>query len=606
MESPSDPPITARAGDGEAPDSDIHTETGESEGLASSRGNLLQSSSTAQAAGRVLRRTPKPIAEPTNARSQKKKSGLAIGKPAWMDQYVTMRLAKRVSQSSDSQPQYLHLTPARVLPVAAPDSVEISISNDARVIWDASTNEGLVPLSDVEQSGIASQLPQGNSNTTDRELTIGFDFGTSSVKVVVSDAVLEQSFAVPFRDAIGIDAYLLPSRLFEDDGVYSLSPNHPQWKGVIHRDLKLALLDCPDDSAVRHHVVAFLALALRRVRAWFFSAHGDAYRNASILWTLAIGVPADLADKAGLLGLYAGLGKSAWYVAGQDGLVTEAHCEQANAAVEDGALGDEVDVYVMPELAAQIQGFLTSSQFDPKASNLYLIADVGAGTVDSCLLHVGKTSAGSFRFNLYTTVVETRGVMNLHRHRMTWWLDKLPGVERRQKLISAISTFQLPTDQSKPIPETFAGYFEGVDVSFSGKEVSPDIDFKGGLLQQVQGKTAYRAYREGKLVEKQVSNARSILCGGGSRMNYYKELSRELGKKPNGFSWLAMRPMTLVMPHHLRADGLADHDFDRLSVAYGLSTLQMESMKRMLPQPKERLVQKSGSWWTAYVDKDQT
>ena len=543
--------------------------------------------------------------QPTSSR-RSRKAGPAIGSAAWMDQYVTNRLANRINQSSDSQAQYLHLAPTRVLPIAVPDKVEISISNDARVIWDASINEGLAPLFAVEQSGIASQPHQNNSTATDRELTIGFDFGTSSVKVVVSDAVLEQSFAIPFRDAIGIDAYLLPSRLFEQDGVFSLSNMQPQWTGVVHRDLKLALLDSPENSVVRHHVVAFLALAIRKVRAWFFSAHGDAYRNASILWTLAIGVPADLADQAGLLGLYASLGKSAWYVAGREGSVTEAQCEQANAAVEEGALGDEVDVHVMPELAAQIQGFLTSSQFDPKASNLYLIADVGAGTVDSCLLHVGKTLAGSFRFNLYTTVVETRGVMNLHRHRMTWWLDNLPGIEGGQRLNSAIGTFQLPTDQLKPIPETFTGYFDGVKVSFSGKEISPDAHFKSGLLQQVQGKTAYRAYREGKLVEKQVSNARSILCGGGSRMDYYKELSRALGKKPHGFSWLAMRPMALVMPHHLRADGVADRDFDRLSVAYGLSTLQMESMEKMLPQPKERSVQPNGNWWMAYVDKDQT
>ena len=42
-----------------------------------------------------------------------------------------------------------------------------------------------------------------------REVVLGFDFGTSSTKVVIGDRALRQAYAVPFRDAEGIDAFLL-------------------------------------------------------------------------------------------------------------------------------------------------------------------------------------------------------------------------------------------------------------------------------------------------------------------------------------------------------------------------------------------------------------
>lgn len=558
-----------------------------------------------QASRPGLRRAP-PKAQPVQqqARNQQKKGNPAIGSSAWIRQCYSKLLEDALGNQAPSSPPHYNLPAARPAPVVQPDRVNVSIAPDARVVWEPSITEDLKPLSIDDRGGISSQLHSGKW-TSNGYLTIGLDFGTSSVKVVVTD-YWKQSFAIPFRDAVGINAYLLPSRLYETDGSFSLNPEGQLLDGVVHRDLKLALMENPGDLLVRNYVIAFLSLVIRKVRAWFFAAHGDAYRNADILWTLVIGVPADVADQAGLLGLYASLGKTAWYVAGREEPVSLTLCEQGKLAVIEGVLGDEIDVQVIPELAAQIQGFRTSDQFDPKAGNLYLIADVGAGTVDSCLLRVEKTLSGSFSLHLYTTMVETRGVMNLHRHRMTWWLNKLPGVKNGEELVDTISTFQVPTDQLKAIPEKFDGYFEGVEVSFSGNEVSPDDDFREGLLQQVQGGTAYRAYREGKLVKSQVSVARSILCGGGARMEYYKELSRRLGENPHGFPWLAMRPMSLVLPRHLRAEGVADKDFDRLSVAYGLSTLQMESLKKMLPQPKMQQVDESCSnWWSAYVDKDQ-
>ena len=78
-------------------------------------------------------------------------------------------------------------------------------------------------------------------------------------------------------------------------------------------------------------------------------------------------------------------------------------------------------------------------------------------------------------------------------------------------------------------------------------------------------------------------------------MAYYQGLSNELGKNPSGFSWLKMQPMALVLPRNLKAAGVPDNDFDRLSVAYGLSTMNLEAVRKMQPRSKALKTQSESS-----------
>ena len=518
-------------------------------------------------------------------RSNIKKDNPGSGGANWLKNYKHPGTYTLVLNPPSSTPRYPHLRLPRPKPTILPDQIIISVEADAKVIWPGMFNGDADLLPVDEHAGTPVQCHVGKPSTT-RELTIGLDFGTSCVKVVVADNTLEQSFAVPFRDLVGVNNYLLPSRLYEKNNHFSLVPDAVDEGSQIHRDLKLALLDNAANVDVCRRVVGFFALLIRRVRAWFFDKQGEAYRNVEILWKLVLGLPAESTENILLVGLYKRLGLAAWYAAGQTGAITRSVCDLGAAIALKDALGDEVEVCVMPELAAQIQGFLTSSQFDLESSNLYVMADVGAGTVDSCLLHVAKTATGGFIFDLHTTVVEPRGVMNLHRHRMNWWLKELAHVKNAEQLMGTLENLRTPTEQLKPLPESYDGYFTGVSTAFTGNEHSPDARFKEGLLEQLQGRTAYRAFREGKLDESQISAARSILCGGGARMAYYQALSNELGKNPSGFSWLTMQPMALVLPRNLKAAGVPDNDFDRLSVAYGLSTMNLEAVRKMQPRSK--------------------
>ena len=86
-------------------------------------------------------------------------------------------------------------------------------------------------------------------------------------------------------------------------------------------------------------------------------------------------------------------------------------------------------------------------------------------------------------------------------------------------------------------------------------------------------------------------------------MAYYLELKNKL-KQQHGFSWLKAEPWTMGVPGDLVADGLEDNDYDRVSVAYGLSRLDVGKVIRATPIPKIEIAPVN-SWSDNYIDKDQ-
>ena len=58
------------------------------------------------------------------------------------------------------------------------------------------------------------------------------------------------------------------------------------------------------------------------------------------------------------------------------------------------------------------------------------------------------------------------------------------------------------------------------------------------------------------------------------------------------------------VPDDLVADGIAEAEYDRLSVAYGLSRLEVGKVVKAMPQPKLD-IPPVNSWRDNYTDKDQ-
>lgn len=423
-----------------------------------------------------------------------------------------------------------------------------------------------------------------------RQIVLGLDFGTSSVKVVIGDSALGKAFAVPFTEGSGIDAYLLPSCLYETGDKFSLVGGD-----TVYRDLKLSLLADLTDRKRRDNAAAFLALVIRHARGWLLGTHTAIYCNTKIVWKLVIGLPEGRHSDSRLYRAFKAIAYIAWLAANMEGGISQPHIQAARARhraismnPEQVQPDEDIDVEAVSELAAQIYGFAKSDQFDVKASNIFLMVDVGAGTVDSSLFHLKQARGGRWDFEFFTSIVEPHGVMNLHRYRIDWWHRALNAAQNEQahRLLPALDELKFPTDRMVSLPESYSQYFEGISVSFPDPRESPDeVFFCKKVVRQVRGNTYWRTGNDGLLPTEALRGISAFYCGGGTRLGLYDRLRKELREFP-GCTWLNAIPRTIQVPQNLEAPGLIKKDYDRLSVAYGLSFLEVGQIVRSMPQPK--------------------
>ncbi|MBK5965761.1 hypothetical protein CCR95_17170 [Thiocystis minor] len=438
----------------------------------------------------------------------------------------------------------------------------------------------------------------------EREIVLGLDFGTSSVKVVIGDSALGVAFAVPFSAGIGIERYLLPCRLYASKKIYSMRKGRRDY-----RDLKLSLVAEPTNPTLQEPVIAFLAFVIRHARDWLFREHLDKYRNTRIRWRLKIGLPVAHHFDRELSRVFMKIGQTAWLVANAQGEITSALVDSASLRGEEltrsapGPLieDEDIEVEVLPEIAAQIYGFVNSNRFDPQARNIYLMVDVGAGSVDSSLFHVKPARGGRWDFEFFTSVVEPYGVMNLHRHRIHWWRKALQRNASGEDLLSSLDRLKFQTDQETGIPDCYARYFEGVRVDFADHRQTPDALFFGQVREQVQRNTYWQTWKKGLLGQQDLGGISAFYCGGGTRMPFYRRLCDYLRSDPN-CTWLSAIPRRIELPEKLKAPGLRREDFDRLTVAYGLSFLEVGKIVESIPQPK-LIMPSSGDWRDNYLHK---
>ena len=486
----------------------------------------------------------------------------------------------------------------------SPPSVTIKISDRARLAIAELESVASRLLANMEANGRAEQCYAANqSGRPEREVAIGLDFGTSSVKVVIGDFGSTLAYAVPFCNEDGIGHYLLPSRLYEEGGAFSLYEGNE-----IHSDLKLSLLAEPANEIFQQRVVGFLALVIRQARGWLFTEHLDDYRNTHIRWKLVLGLPTAFHLEDELSRLFRRIALAAWIAAAMEKDISQDIAAMAIAMAERGStnIPNDVEVDVVPEIAAQIYGFVSSTSFDKNAANHYLMVDVGAGTIDASLFHVKRGKGGRWNFEFYTSVVEPNGAMNLHRDRVNWWQEQLTVGSAPKDLIDSLSRVKFATDQQFAIPESYEVYFEGIEAVFANKVLTPDHEFfMKRVVSQVRGKSYWRAGHENFLLPQQLRGIPVYLCGGGMRMKFYDALEAQLKHAP-GVSWLQANRRSLDVPWNLIAEGLLPAEYDRLSVAYGLSLLEVGSVIRSLPLPKVTEEVIFDDWRSNYVDKDQT
>lgn len=160
------------------------------------------------------------------------------------------------------------------------------------------------------------------------------------------------------------------------------------------------------------------------------------------------------------------------------------------------------------------------------------------------------------------------------------------------------------TDRMTSIPEAYIGYFSNTSVEFRCGVEDPDQNFfMKRVVAQVRGKTLYRTWKDKFLSQNDLSGVPMFLCGGGTRMKFYRNLEQEIQHMP-GCTWLKAVPRQIEMPKRLIAPGLSPQEYDRLSVAFGLSFLDVSEVIKAVPQSTiapDRVI----SWRDNYIDKDQ-
>ena len=396
-------------------------------------------------------------------------------------------------------------------------------------------------------------------------VNIGLDFGTAFTKVVVGEQ--RKKYAVPFLQDVD-NPYLLPCRYFVGlGGLLSLIRNSDADREV--SDLKLRILDNDYSELTRREVSAFLALVLNYVRSWLFSNHGKVYKGSEIDWHINIGLPTERYLDNELSYLYKDIVARAWTLSF---MIRDMPVDDLHEAVnpDESAVISKEKISTFPEFVPQIAVYTKSPQ-----KNLYLhsLVDIGAGTIDIAVFNVYNNESGDDLFPIFSGKVMHRGVVKWIQNRVNssdydgdWQFNPFVDPPNDTELARILG---ISLDNIKRIDRSVEG------------------DVREGYVEQLKI-TKEEHY---PLSPRWNDGVPLFLCGGGSRVSFYRRIFERLSrdKQPCGINIL-----TLERPDDFNAPLLDEHDFDRLSVAYGLSYNALDLGEIMPPEPLEAAEETGG------------
>lgn len=406
------------------------------------------------------------------------------------------------------------------------------------------------------------------------DVVVGFDFGTSSSKVVLRTPFHNdsQAFAVPFGEAGHPSCrYLLPSVLSVSGGSVEASLVRRQGD-LLLRDIKYHLMRGEDVPAVPRDAcnsgcpaaaaaVAFMAMALREARRWFLENHAAIYDRYALRWSMNVGLPSEDFSDEKLCATYQKLSEAAWRLSVDERPVTIVMAEEVLASEDAwGDLPEEqaAEVKLVPEVAAEVVGYARSNL---RSEGLHMLIDVGATTLDVCgfILH---ESAGDDCYELLTADVEELGASVLYRYRVE-------GVHRA--VTDHMAGLHDEYDPVSPMPdsaEQYAPCHEKVASAINTRDTS----YRSDCLKRVWKSIIDLKTKRDPRSDRWQTDLPLFLSGGGSAMPFYADLVDQLSKDLSDFyeDCRGVRKLTLTKPENLRAE-VNDQLYHRLAVAWGLS-----------------------------------
>lgn len=410
-------------------------------------------------------------------------------------------------------------------------------------------------------TGDMTQFPSTSSMSPKLSLTIGLDFGTAFTKVVIGEA--RTCYAVPFEIKNPGNPYLLPCVLYIDhSGMCALQPLGEGDEAIT--DLKMKLLNGPEERLDLVRIVAFIALILRQTRLWLFETKGSTYERSQLDWYINVGVPTDSYHQEDLVKTYHDIVMAAWAVSIIPGPISTHLADEIFSYVLNGKYvfpGDfagprdrlihEEAFGLFPEFVAQIVGYVRSTLRKP---DLHLMVDVGAGTVDISIFNIYE-SDGEDLFPIFAKAVKPFGTHYLIKNRNLRLQDgekyKWSVQDRTPSQTEFSQTVRIPLKQLMVI----------------------DNDFIKQLGSVVRDLLKYTKESRYPLSPRWQDGIPTFLCGGGANVDVYCELIKRFENRNQAYK---VRVEKLPQPQRLIAPQLPENSYNRLSVAYGLSHNAMD------------------------------
>lgn len=418
-----------------------------------------------------------------------------------------------------------------------------------------------------------AQVHDGNYNR-ESDIVIGFDFGTSSSKIVIRDSGSQKAYAVPFGSlACSENSYLIPTKVFiNEEGELSLSVGRNSYA-----NLKIHLMDNPKQCIFNTNTsqsitaselsAAYMALVIRFARDWFLKHTAAIYKKTIIHWHINLGIPSKNYDDQTRSKIFQTIAMAAWRISRIDATITitEAKKNLTEAAEYIAPNGQDLGlneslwlhpdlVNTHPEVIMEVVGYARSPS---RQNGLFLFVDVGATTLDSATFRI-HSKEGEDVYALLKTSVERLGTMELHNRRIQTLKNSLQSTLQQANLI----------DPTLPLPNS-----DHYEIQVGKNELSEnDICF----FRECSAKIG-EVIRETKECRDPNAGAWEnglpvFVCGGGARLHSYQKMIEERGTSLNASTDInGFVIKEIPMPDQLGAPGLSLQEYGRLAVAYGLS-----------------------------------
>lgn len=415
---------------------------------------------------------------------------------------------------------------------AAPDMSKYVICHE---LAESKPDQSWQPLG----ASLAIQPSQGRGKT---QCTVGLDFGTAFTKVCVQ--FREMTYVVRWDLAVpNCTPFLLP-------GVFTIQPDGTCELGVaaggsVCADLKIALIKSQDLSS-KVNTVIFLALVTRYTRAWLFTQHNSVFSGFHIEWFMNVGLPTDPWENPTICDQYQDIALAAWNLGASADPISIETAKQAlglhGATAPTSGSMDIERVQAFPEFVAQIMSYVESAQ---RRNDLHLLVDVGAGTVDIVVFHVTSVE-GDNRYLIHKASVVLLGTHILLAYRAEAsqvvrksWEESFASLDARR----FESQLSVPSGRLDPVQEFIT-------------------DKLFGTIRKLIAETKTYRYETSPAWTEGMP---CLLSGGGKDVDIYRGV---LSLARTQWPLLEMR---LRVPESFASGAIGESDFQRVSVAHGLS-----------------------------------